>query len=130
MATWADVERLTGTLPETTVGTRWSNRTWFVADKGYVWERPLSKKDRVHLGDAAPGDDVILAARVEHEVAKQALLADDPAVFFTTPHFDGYPAILVRLDVIGLEDLEEVVTEAWLTQAPEPLAREYLADRS
>jgi hypothetical protein len=48
---------------------------------------------------------------------KQALLAADPEVVFTTPHFDGYPAVLVRLDDIGLADLEELVVDAWRTRA-------------
>ena len=65
---------------------------------------------------------------MEHLGANEALLADDPQVFFTTPHFDGYPAILVRLDSIDVEDLEEVVVEAWLASAPKRLARDY-ADR-
>ena len=68
--------------------------------KLFVWERPLRKSDRDALGDAAP-EGPIMAARVEHEIAKQALLADDPEVFFTTPHFDGYPIVLVRLDRIS-----------------------------
>jgi hypothetical protein len=63
---------------------------------------------------------------VEHLVAKEALLADDPSVFFTTPHFDGYPAILVRLDQIGLEDLREVIVEAWLARAPKRVAQAYI----
>ena len=75
--------------------------------------------------DDAP-DGPILGARVEHLVAKEALLADDPAVYFTTPHFDGYPAVLVRLNQIGLEDLEELVVEAWLARAPKRLAQGYL----
>ena len=54
------------------------------------------------------------------------MLADDPEVFFTTPHFDGYPAVLVRLDRIGLEDLNEVVVEAWLARAPRRLVQAYL----
>jgi hypothetical protein len=99
-----------------------------VRDKLFVWERPLRASDLRALGDAAP-DGPILGARVEHLVAKEALLADDPAVFFTTPHFDGYPAVLVRLEEIGRDDLEEVVVEAWLARAPERLAREYLDAR-
>jgi hypothetical protein len=128
MATWDDVDRLARGLPEVDVGERWNNRTWQVAGKGFVWVRPLSKKDRKLLGDAAPPDDVILAAKVEHEVAKQALLADGSGVFFTTPHFNGYPAILVRLDQIGSDALEEVVTEAWLVTAPATLAKAYLEE--
>jgi hypothetical protein len=59
--------------------------------------------------------------------AKEALIADDPRVFFTTSHFDGYAAILVRLDRIALEDLDEIVTEAWLARAPRRLAEAYLS---
>ena len=128
MATWDDVSRLALGLPETSEGTSFGNRAWKVKDKGFVWERPLRKSDRAALGAEAP-DGPILGARVEHLVAKEALLADDPAVFFTTPHFDGYPAVLVRLDEIGLDDLEEVVVEAWLARAPTRLADEYLKTR-
>lgn len=62
----------------------------------------------------------------EQLVAEEALLADEPATDVTTPDFDGYPAVLVRLDRIGLEDLNEVVVEAWLARAPKNLAREYV----
>jgi hypothetical protein len=47
-------------------------------------------------------------------------------VYFTTPHFDGYPAVLVKLAEIGVRDLEEVITEAWLTHAPKKLVQEFL----
>ena len=97
-------------------------------DKLFVWERPLRKADLQALGDAAP-DGAILGARVEHEGAKQALIADDPGVFFTTPHFDGYPAILVVLDRISAEDLREVVVEAWLCRAPKRVVDAYLAEQ-
>jgi hypothetical protein len=127
VATWEDVRRLALALPETQEGVKWGNRTWLVQDKGFVWERPLRKSDLAALGDAAP-DGPILGARVEHEMAKQALLADDPDVYFTTPHFDGYPAILVRLEAISVEDLEELVTEAWLARAPKRLAKAYLSE--
>ena len=58
-------------------------------------------------------------------MAKEALLADDPEVFFTIPHFEGYAAVLVLLDKITLEDLEEVIVEAWLCRAPKRLAKDY-----
>jgi hypothetical protein len=90
-----------------------------------VWERPLRRADLDALGDEAP-DGPILGARVEHLVAKEALLADDPTLYFTTPHFDGYPAILARLDRIGLDDLRELIVEAWLARAPSRLAKSYL----
>jgi hypothetical protein len=100
-------------------------RRWTVKDKGFVWERPLRKSDYEALGDAAP-EGPILGARVEHLVAKEALLADDPDVFFTTPHFDGYPAVLVRLEEISLDDLRETIVEAWLARAPKRLVDRYL----
>jgi hypothetical protein len=125
VASWDDVGRIALGLPETSEGTSFGNRAWKVRDKSFVWERPLRKSDLAALGDAAP-DGPILGAHVEHLVAKEALLATDPGVFFTTPHFDGYSAILVRLDEIGADDLEEVITEAWLVRAPKKLADEYL----
>jgi hypothetical protein len=127
VATWDDVRRLALALPET--GERESRglAQWRVKDKLFVWERPLRRSDLEALGDAAP-DGPILGARVEHLIAKEALLQDNPDVYFTTPHFDGYPAVLVRLERIRAEDLEEVVVEAWLARAPERLARTYLDD--
>jgi len=64
---------------------------------------------------------------VEHLGAKEALLFDEPEVFLTTPHFDGYPAVLVRLDKITVDELDEVIVEAWLARAPKRLAKEYIA---
>jgi hypothetical protein len=99
-----------------------------VKKKFFVWERPLRRTDLIALGDSAPTGP-ILGARVEHVIAKEALLQDDPNVFFTTPHFDGYPAVLVQLDHITVEDLEEVIVEAWLCRAPKRLAQQYLDSR-
>lgn len=123
MASWDDLRRLALSLPETSEAFSHGHASWRVRDKGFVWERPLRPADVRALGDEVPMGP-ILGARVEHLGAKQALLADDPAVFFTTPHFDGYPAVLVRLDMIGLQDLEELIVEAWLARAPKRLARE------
>jgi hypothetical protein len=123
------VRRLVFALPQTTEDLSHGNLFWRVREKGFVWERPLRKADLKALGDAAPSGP-ILGARVEHLVAKEALLADDPGVFFTTPHFDGFAAVLVRLDQITAEGLEEVVVEAWLARAPPRLAKEYLDARS
>ena len=128
MASWDDVRRIALGLPETSEQLSRDLRQWRVKDKGFVWERPLRRADLEALGDQAP-DGPILGARVEHLVAKEALLADDPSIYFTTPHFDGYPAILVRLDRIGLEDLQELIVEAWLARAPARLAKTYV-DRS
>ena len=125
MASWDDVRRIALGLPETSEQSSRGLASWRVREKGFVWERPLRPADVRALGERAPRGP-ILGVRVEHLVAKEALLADDPDVFFTTPHFDGYPAVLVRLDRITVEDLEEVIVEAWLARAPKRLAKEYV----
>ncbi len=125
MATWDDVRELALALPETSERESRGSHQWRVKDKLFVWERPLRRADLEALGGAAP-DGPILGARVEHLVAKEALLNDSSGVFFTTPHFDGYPAILVRLNAISVEDLRETVVEAWLVRAPQRLADSYL----
>jgi hypothetical protein len=127
MADWDDVRRIVAALPETseeegeTIG-------WRVNGKPLAWERPLRTSDLAALGDAAP-DGPILAARVPGLGAREALLADDPDVYFITPHFAKYPAVLVRLPDISVPELEELLTEAWLTQAPKRLAASFLASR-
>jgi hypothetical protein len=125
VASWDDVRRIALELPETSEQISRENRHWRVKDKLFVWERPLRRSDLEALGESAP-EGPILGARVEHLVAKEALLADDPNVFFTTPHFDGYPAVLVQLDKIGSDDLREVIVEAWLARAPKRLAQAYI----
>ncbi|MGH3935582.1 MAG: MmcQ/YjbR family DNA-binding protein [Pseudonocardiaceae bacterium] len=124
--TWDDVRRIALALPETTE--RSSNEgdsQWRVKDKLFVWERPLRRADLEALGDAAP-EGAILATRVADLGVKEALLAEDPDVYFTTPHFNGYPIILVRLDRITGAELAELLVEAWLARAPKRLAREYI----
>lgn len=125
MATWDDVRQIALALPETSERRSHGHAAWRVKDKLFVWDRPLRKTDLEALGENAP-QGPILGARVEHLVAKEALLADNPELFFTTPHFDGYPAVLVQLDRIGLEELNEVIVEAWLVRAPQRLAEQYI----
>ena len=125
MATWKDVRRIALALPETDEQLSHGHARWRVREKGFVWERPLRAADLEALGDAAP-DGPILGVRVEHLGAKAALIADDPDVFFTTPHFNGYAAVLVCLDKIGADELDELIVEAWIARAPKRLAREYI----
>ena len=124
MATWDDVARLASSLPE--VEDR--GRDWRFRSKLLAWERPLRPADREALGDGAPDGD-ILAVWLTGLDAKEALLADDPDVYFTTPHFDGYKAILIRLEHVPVDELEELMVEAWLDRAPKRLVRSYLASR-
>ena len=126
MATRDDVRRLALALPETAERvSRDGLAAWDVKDKTFAWERPLRPADRKALGPAAP-EGPVLAARVPDLSAKEALLAEAGDTWFTTPHFQGYPAILARLDQATVADLEELLVEAWLSRAPKRLAKEYL----
>jgi hypothetical protein len=128
VATWDDVRRIALALPQTSEQSSHGHAQWRVRDKGFVWERPLRRSDIEALGDRAP-DGPILGAHVDHVGMKDALIAEDPDVYFTTPHFDGYAAILVRLDRISVAQLDELIVDAWLTRAPKRLVNEYLASR-
>ncbi len=120
MADWQDVRRLALALPGTSERVSRDRAQWRVADTLFVWERPLARTDLAALGlSEQPGP--VLGARVADLGVKDALIADDPAVYFTTPHFDGYPAVLVRLEVIDADELREIVTDAWLARAPAKL---------
>jgi hypothetical protein len=120
MATWDDVARICLALPGTAESTSYGKRAWKVADKTFVWERPLRARDLEELGAAAPRGPV-LGAAVPDEGAKHALVADEPDVYFTTAHFDGHAAVLVRLDAIGEQELTELAGEAWACRAPRRL---------
>ena len=127
MATWNDVRQIALGLPEAIERSSSDHvLEWRVKDKLFAWERPLRRADLESLGNAAPTRP-ILAARVPDLGVKEALLADDSQVYFTTPHFDGYPMILARLDRIAVTDLKELLVEAWLARAPKRLATGYLA---
>jgi hypothetical protein len=129
VTSWDDVARVCLALPETTeVVAREGARQWNVRDKLFVWERPLRRRDLDELGDAAPGGPV-LAARVPDEGAKAALIAEEPDVYFTTAHFEGYPAVLCRLDRLDDAALEELASEAWACRAPKRLLAAHLLDR-
>jgi hypothetical protein len=125
VATWDDVARIVGELPLTS---EQSPRDWRVGKKLLAWERPLRPSDREALAmkGLEPPEGDIMGVRVSDEGVKFALIADEPRVYFTTPHFDGYPAVLVKLAEIAVRDLEELITEAWLTQAPKKLVQEFL----
>jgi hypothetical protein len=121
MATQADVRRIALALPATEEGTE---RFGFsVVDKGkprgfaWVWmERVTPKKPRV----PNPG---VLAVRVANVAQRDAMIAAEPAKFFTEPHYNGFPAVLVRLDAVSVADLEVLLAEAWRCQAPRDLAK-------
>ncbi|GAA2725469.1 MmcQ/YjbR family DNA-binding protein [Cellulomonas aerilata] len=124
MATWDDVRAIADALPEVS---ETPERTWRVRGRAFVLERPLRVADRAHLGDLAPVDPP-MAIHVADLGVKEALLGAEPDVYFTTPHFDGYAAVLARLDALGTDELREVVVDSWLCRAPRRLARAWLAE--
>jgi len=126
VASFEDVRRIAMSLPGSEERTSRERLQWRVAGKLFVWERPLRAKELDELGSSAP-DGPILGVRVEHLHAKEALLADAPRHYFTTSHFDGHPTVLVRLERIGVPELEEAVTEAWFARAPAKLVAEFEA---
>jgi hypothetical protein len=132
MADWDDVRRVTEGLPEVTELTpgRSGGRhlKWVIKDKLVAWERPLRRADLEALGADAP-QPPILAAWVPDLVDKEALISDSSGVYFTTPHFDGWDIVLVALERIPIEELEELIIDSWLRQAPKRLAKEYLESR-
>ncbi|HEX4778218.1 MAG TPA: MmcQ/YjbR family DNA-binding protein [Acidimicrobiia bacterium] len=127
MMTIDDARRIALELPEVTEGERHGNRTWFAGKKAFAWERPFSKADLKRFGDVTPPDGEILAVSVSDLGEKDAVLAAHPKSFFTIPHFDGYAAVLVRMNKVTKRDLREAIVDAWLTVAPAKLADEYLA---
>jgi hypothetical protein len=128
VASWDDVRRIALALPQV-VEQDGRMLSWRIKGKLVVWERPLRAGDLAALGDAAPKGE-ILGARIPDVGERQALIAEQPDVYFTIPHFDNYSAVLARLDAIAENDLAELIEQAWLVQAPKRLARRYLAERS
>ena len=121
MATWDDVARACLALPGTSEAVSASGRRrWLVRGKTFVRERPLHRRDLDELGATAP-EGPVLVAYVPDEGAKAALLATEPDVWFTTSHFDGWPALMCRLDRLDRPALTELVAEAWAARAPQRL---------
>ena len=120
MATMRDVESLALELPGTTKELEDGRPHYLVNGKWFCFHRK-PRKD-------APFDDV-LVFRVEGAEIKELMLADPRGIWFTTPHWHGYPAVLMHIpDLKKLKkaELRDVVEDAWLTKAPKKLAKEWL----
>lgn len=129
MASLDDVAAIIAELPEVEDGERHGSRTWFVNGKGFAWHRPFSKADLRRFGEVDPPSGPILAVRVADLGEKEGVLAAGHRGVFTIPHFDGYAAVLIQLDVVADPVLRELVIDGWLAYAPPALARRYLDQR-
>ena len=127
VVTLDDAVRMMTDLPEVTEGTRYGNRTWFVADKAFAWERPFSKADLRRFGNDTPPAGSILALVTADVEDKEAVLATGSKGFFTIPHFDGFAAVLVQLDVVTKRPLRRAIEDAWLASAPQRLSQAFLS---
>ena len=129
IATIEDVARIAAELPEATEGERHGNLTWFVSGKAFAWERPFSKADTKRFGADAPPQGPIVAVRVADLGEKEAVLATSSEAFFTIPHFDGYSALLIQLEIVTKQALRDAIIDAWLACATPQLAHAYLGVR-
>ena len=112
MADAEDVRRLALSLPQT-VEIASDGFDFRVADKGFVWSYPERRPGRPRR---IRTDVAVLY--VGDEAEKQALLLGEPAAFFTTPAYDGFPLVMLRLEQVGVDRLAELVTDAWRMRAP------------
>jgi hypothetical protein len=130
MATMKDLDELALSLPGATKELTDDGRpSYLVHGKRFC----LQRGRRPDAVDAATGErlDDVLMFRVEDLDVKELLLSDARGVYFTTPHFDGYPAVLVRIpDLARLDrdELHDLVAEAWLTRAQKRVAKQWLAE--
>jgi hypothetical protein len=121
MATQKDVRKIALSLPGTTEGT---DRFAFSVEnkgkrKGFVWVW-LERKDPKKARTPCP---TVLAVRVRDQAEKAVLLAGDPETFFTEPHYNGFPAVLVRLPKVPRALLRKLIVDAWRCQAPKHLLK-------
>ena len=125
-ATYDDCAAMALALPEVTEGVRHGSRTWFVDGKGFAWERGYSKADLKRLAAAGeePRDGPLLAVRTDGLEEKEALLASGQKGFFTIEHFNGFPAVLIQLEVVHKRALREAIIDGWSACAPARLARD------
>jgi hypothetical protein len=130
MATMADLDELALALPQTTKEVSDDGRpAYLVHGKVFCFHRGR-RRDAI---DPATGErlDDVLMFRVADLGVKELMVADDRGVFFTTPHFNGYPAVLVRIPALAhldRDELQDAVVEAWLTRAQKRVAKAWLAE--
>ncbi len=127
----ADLDELALALPGTTKEVSDDGRPSYAVDGRMYCRHRTRRRDAIDAETGEPMDDVLLVRVPEVEV-KELLLADGRGVFFTTPHFKGYPAILLRIPALAIldrEELRDLVIDAWLTRAPKRVAKAWLAEQ-
>jgi len=130
VATMEDLDKLALAMPEATKEVEDGRPTYKVHDKMFCFHR-RRRKDAVDPETGEQLDDV-LVFRVADLGVKEMLVADSRRIYFTTPHWNGYSAVLVRirdLERLDPDELRDLVGEAWLTRAQKRLAKEWLAER-
>lgn len=125
MPDYDDVARIALTLPEAQEVDRRGDRTWAVRGKTFAWERGFTKADLRRFSDQPVPPGPILGVRVADLGEKDAVLGTGTTGIFTIPHFDGFSAVLVQLDIVSEADLAEALTDAWLAMAPPALANDF-----
>ena len=125
MTTLDEAAGFTLALPGVEEADRRGMRTWRVGDKVFAWERAFSKADVRRFGDDPVPDGPILAVRTADLQDKEAVLAAGHRGVFTIPHFDGFSAVLVQVDVADARVVRELVTDAWLATAPPALVADF-----
>jgi hypothetical protein len=130
MATMADLDELALSLPQTTKEVSDDGRaSYLVHGKMFCFHRG-QRRDAIDPKTGGRLDDVLMFRVADLDV-KELLLADGRDVYFTTPHFDGYPAVLMRIpDLVRIDrdELYDLVVEAWLTKAQKRVAKAWLEE--
>jgi hypothetical protein len=125
-----DLDELALAMPETTKEVSDDGRPSYLAHgKTFCFHRGR-RPDAVDPETGERLDDVLMF-RVDGPEAKELVLADPRGIFFTTPHFDGYPAVLIRIAYLGgldRDELRDVVVDAWLTRVQKRVAKAWLAE--
>jgi hypothetical protein len=130
MATMADLDALAMAMPLTTKELSEDGRpSYLVHGKMYCFHRGR-RPDAVEPATGERMADVLMFRVADLDV-KELILSDDRGVYFTTPHFNGYPAVLMRIPSLAQldrDELRELVVEAWLTRAQKRVAKAWLAE--
>ena len=133
MATIDDVREIALALAgvEERINGHTGEAAWHAAKGDIAWMRGPSARDLAQLADLGRDwpEGPVLGVRVASLEEKEALLAAEPGIFFTIPHLDGYPGLLVRLQDVDRERLAEIIDDAWLVRAPARAAKAWLAER-